>query len=98
MHVMINYLKLGYYRNFAPSSFPYDRFLLRCAHITDVDGVPRDENVSGLYAQSPENLLEINPETAAGLGILDGDTSVRLCSNSATIKASQIRDPTPAIG
>ncbi|MEA1895837.1 MAG: molybdopterin-dependent oxidoreductase [Euryarchaeota archaeon] len=29
-------------------------------------------NIPGLYEQFPENLLEINPETAAGLGIEDG--------------------------
>ena len=32
-------------------------------------------NIPGLYEQFPENLLEINPETAAGLGIRDGDVA-----------------------
>jgi len=32
-------------------------------------------NIPGLYEQFPENLLEINPETAAGLGIGDGDVA-----------------------
>ena len=32
-------------------------------------------NIPGLYEQFPENLLEINPEMAAGLGIGDGDVA-----------------------
>ncbi len=32
-------------------------------------------NIPGLYERFPENLLEINPETVAGLGIGDGDVA-----------------------